>query len=142
MSTGEQEERVVAVAAEKNSTDEEEQQQRHDHDDIAVTEDNIQQYMQNVIAPLRALVSRPREEINDKCIDDIRALLTPRLPDEVCEEGQEDLIAPLRAKLWSVLLLGLRPEDLNRFECSAESECVRLRGNLGWWLYLPCLPLL
>lgn len=107
MSTEEQEE-LGAAASEKKSTD--------DHN-TAITEHATiqQQYTRDVVRPLRELVSRPREEINEECIDDIRGLLARRLPDGVCEEGQEDHITPLRAKLWSIMLLGLRPEDLDRF---------------------------
>ncbi|CAM9835806.1 unnamed protein product, partial [Scytosiphon promiscuus] len=34
-----------------------------------------------------------------------------RLPDSAC--GKADAVAPMRANLWSVMLLGLRPEDLS-----------------------------
>lgn len=51
-------------------------------------------------------------ELTEEQTSEIRALLAARLPDTICNE--EDLISPLRAKLWSVMLLGLRPEDLNR----------------------------
>lgn len=51
-------------------------------------------------------------ELTEEQTSEIRALLAAKLPDTMFDE--EDLISPLRAKLWSVMLLGLRPEDLNR----------------------------
>lgn len=73
-------------------------------------------YCNEVVEQLKILVSRSGVEMNDVCIGEIRELLARRLPDSACAEGAEDLIAPLRAKLWSVMLLGLRPEDLNRYD--------------------------
>lgn len=48
----------------------------------------------------------------DQDTDEIRRLIVTRLPQSAC--GEEDVIAPLRANLWSAMLLGLRPEDLNK----------------------------
>lgn len=59
------------------------------------------------------LVERLRSLVfsQDQDIDEIRRLIITRLPESAC--GEEDVIAPIRANLWSAMLLGLRPEDLN-----------------------------
>lgn len=59
---------------------------------------------------LKSLAAMP--ELTEEHTNEIRELLRARLPDSVCDD--EDLIAPVRAKLWSIMLLGLRPEDLHR----------------------------
>lgn len=68
-----------------------------------------------VVERLRSLVSCEDQSIN---INEIRSLIVKKLPASAC--GIEDVIAPIRANLWSAMLLGLRPEDLNR--------CVPSRG--------------
>lgn len=51
-------------------------------------------------------------ELSDDVVQEIRLLLAERLSEGACH-GQDE-IAPIRANLWSAMLLGLRPEDLNR----------------------------
>lgn len=51
-------------------------------------------------------------ELSEDVIQEIRVLLAERLPEEACQ-GQDE-IAQIRANLWSAMLLGLRPEDINR----------------------------
>lgn len=62
-----------------------------------------------VVERLRSLVFGEDQSIN---IDEIRRLIITKLPASAC--GADDAIAPIRANLWSAMLLGLRPEDLNR----------------------------
>lgn len=62
-----------------------------------------------LVERLRSLLSGEDQSIN---IDEIRRLIIKKLPPAAC--GIEDVIAPIRANLWSAMLLGLRPEDLNR----------------------------
>lgn len=51
-------------------------------------------------------------ELSEDVLHEIRLLLAERLSEEACQ-GQDE-IAQVRANLWSAMLLGLRPEDLNR----------------------------
>lgn len=71
-------------------------------------------YHSTIVEPLRALVSDevPSKEVTEETTKEICRLLIKRLPESAC--GDEDAIAPIRANLWSAMLLGLRPEDLNR----------------------------
>lgn len=71
-------------------------------------------YHSSIVEPLKVLVSDelPRQELTEETTQEICRLLIKRLPESAC--GQEDAIAPIRANLWSAMLLGLRPEDLNR----------------------------
>lgn len=75
-------------------------------------------YHSTIVEPLKALVSDklPRQEVTEETTQEICRLLIKRLPKSAC--GQEDSIAPVRANLWSAMLLGLRPEDLNRRACA------------------------
>lgn len=75
--------------------DEEQEQQEQDEDEYS-----------QLVERLRSLVFS-----QDQDIDEIRRLIITRLPESAC--GEEDSIAPIRANLWSAMLLGLRPEDLN-----------------------------
>lgn len=75
-------------------------------DNVAFTE-----YSTAVAGRLKSLVAAPGD-LGEDTIQEIRRLLTARRPESVCE--LEDEIAPIRANLWSVLLLGLRTEDVNR----------------------------
>lgn len=59
---------------------------------------------------LKSLAAMP--ELTEEHTNEIRELLSRRVPDSACSD--EDPVTPLRARLWSVMLLGLRPEDLNR----------------------------
>lgn len=75
-------------------------------------------YNHSVVERLKLLLCSSDESasaaaaLTDEATSEIRRLLVRRLPESAC--GEEDRIAPIRANLWSVLLLGLRPEDLNR----------------------------
>lgn len=98
----------------KSLTQEQEQEQQRQQ---------LQQYKVDVVEPLRTLVSRPHgEELSEDSIGEIRELLARRLPACV----QDDCIGPLRAKLWSIMLLGLRPQDLNRCVACDMMCCVVL----------------
>ena len=81
-------------------------------------------YHSTIVEPLKALVSNelPSQEVTEEATQEICRLLIKRLPESAC--GQEDAIAPIRANLWSAMLLGLRPEDLNRQAC-AFVVCLR-----------------
>lgn len=81
------------------STDGNEVEQRNEEDE---------EYS-GVVERLRSLVFGEDQSIN---IEEIRSLIIKKLPAGAC--GVEDAIAPIRANLWSAMLLGLRPEDLNR----------------------------
>lgn len=65
----------------------------------------------SIVERLRSLVFCQEQNANT---DEIRRLICTQLPDSAC--GVEDAIAPIRANLWSALLLGMRPEDLIRLE--------------------------
>lgn len=69
-------------------------------------EEEMEEYAKTV-ERLRSLVFSESQNI-----DEIRRLVVARLPDSAC--GTEDAISSIRANLWSVMLLGLRPEDLSR----------------------------
>ena len=58
---------------------------------------------------LKSLVSG---ELSQDVVHEIRHLLAERLPEISCR-GRDEITA-IRANLWSAMLLGLRPEDLNR----------------------------
>lgn len=68
-------------------------------------------------------------------IDEVRRLIVVRLPDSACET--EDAISPIRANLWSVMLLGLRPEDLSRCGvcCRVSSKRGINHSFLAAWIY-------
>ncbi|CAM9422410.1 unnamed protein product [Ascophyllum nodosum] len=57
---------------------------------------------------LKSLVSG---ELSQDVVHEIRHLLAERLPEISCR-GRDEITA-IRANLWSAMLLGLRPEDLN-----------------------------
>lgn len=63
-----------------------------------------------IVERLKCLVS---SEPTEAVMQEIRSLLSARIED-IGGDTEDDPIAPLRANLWSVLLLGLRSEDLNR----------------------------
>lgn len=100
-------------------------------------------YHSTVVGPLTALVSDelPSQELTEETTQEICRLLIKRLPESAC--GQEDAIAPIRANLWSVMLLGLRPDDLNRQACVCLWHvCVYARSTyclssvltaVRWW---------
>ena len=103
-------------------------------------------YHSTIVESLKALVSDepPRQEVTEETTQEICRLLIKRLPESAC--GQEDAIAPIRANLWSAMLLGLRPEDLNRQACAClwfvcihtlSSCCLRLLPTdcctVWWW---------
>lgn len=79
-----------------------------------------------IVERLRSLVFGEHQSIN---IDEIRRLIVKKLPASAC--GVEDAIAPIRANLWSAMLLGLRPEDLNR--------CVRRASLRRGWSWHHCI---
>lgn len=88
-------------------------------------------YHSTIVEPLKALVSDevPSQEVTEETTKEICRLLIKRLPESAC--GEEDAIAPIRANLWSAMLLGLRPEDLNRQACMSVcsvSACICYRG--------------
>lgn len=60
-----------------------------------------------VVERLRTLVACEEQDM-----DEIRRLIIARPPKSAC--GEHDAIDPIRADLWSAMLLGLRTEDLNR----------------------------
>lgn len=62
---------------------------------------------------LRSLVFCTDQNAN---MDEIRRLICTPLPASSC--GVDDAISPIRANLWSAMLLGLRPEDLIRSDRS------------------------
>ncbi|CAM9295298.1 unnamed protein product, partial [Ectocarpus sp. 13 AM-2016] len=59
-----------------------------------------------VVERLRMLVG-----CEDQDLDEIRRLVVTRPPKSAC--GEHDAVEPIRADLWSAMLLGLRTEDLN-----------------------------
>lgn len=69
-----------------------------------------------VVERLEALVAGfgtfASSRMADENAVEISQLLALRLPPSAC--GEKDNVAPIRASLWSIMLLGLRPEDLNR----------------------------
>lgn len=69
-----------------------------------------------VVERLKGLVagfdSSDSSKLAKENVEEIRQLLALRLPASAC--GENDVISPIRASLWSIMLLGLRPEDLNR----------------------------
>lgn len=69
-------------------------------------------YCNVVVERLKSLVSEKSAVVTDDITKEIQELLITRLPESAC--GEEDVIAPIRANLWSAMLLGLRPEDLDR----------------------------
>lgn len=81
---------------------------------LVVDSDGSPENYSSVVERLKALVSDESalRALTDETTQEIRRLLMIRLPESAC--GQEDVIEPIRANLWSVMLLGLRPEDLNR----------------------------
>lgn len=72
----------------------------------------------STVERLRSLVFCTDQNAN---MDEIRRLVCLPLPASSC--GVDDAISPIRANLWSAMLLGLRPEDLIRSEFS-----LRFRG--------------
>lgn len=78
--------------------------------DNVVEQGNEEEEYSGIVEGLRSLVFGETQSIN---IDEIRELIVKKLPASAC--GAEDAIAPIRANLWSAMLLGLRPEDLNRY---------------------------
>lgn len=78
-------------------------------DDEEQEQEKGEEEYSGIVERLRSLVVSEDQAID---IGEIRRLIIKKLPPSAC--GAEDAIAPIRANLWSAMLLGLRPEDLNR----------------------------
>lgn len=103
------------MSTQEIAVDVDEEQQPYVDDDLPPSPLPRPSYSSVVVERLKTLVVL--EDLREENISEIRELLKVRLPESAC--GDEDLIAPLRGKLWSVMLLGLRPEDLNRQDFNA-----------------------
>lgn len=88
-----------------------------DNDAEQGKEEEEEEYSSGVVERLRSLVYGESSNINE-----IRKLIVKKLPASAC--GVDDAIAPIRANLWSAMLLGLRPEDLNRCAFTADRGII------------------